>query len=79
MDRRGNFCADQRAAADSEHCPASPRCPTQSGQGLEKIAVEFLSSIIFIHPKGNEQFALGGEGVLIELVQAPPEVIAALR
>ena len=35
--------------------------------------------IIFIHPKGNEQFALGGEGVLIELVQAPPEVIAALR
>ena len=35
--------------------------------------------IIFIHPKGNEQFPLGGEGVLIELVQAPPEVIAALR
>ena len=35
--------------------------------------------ICFIHPKGNEQFPLGGEGVLIELVQAPPEVIAALR
>jgi lactoylglutathione lyase len=34
--------------------------------------------ICFIHPKGNEQFPLGGEGVLIELVQAPPEVIAAL-
>ena len=34
--------------------------------------------ITFIHPKGNEQFPLGGEGVLIELVQAPPEVIAAL-
>ena len=33
--------------------------------------------ICFIHPKGNEQFPLGGEGVLIELVQAPPEVIAA--
>jgi lactoylglutathione lyase len=35
--------------------------------------------ICFVHPKGNEQFPLGGEGVLIELVQAPPEVIAALN
>ena len=34
--------------------------------------------ICFIHPKGNEEFPLGGEGVLIELVQAPPAVIAAL-
>ena len=34
--------------------------------------------IVFIHPKGNEQFPLCGEGVLIELVQAPPEVVAAL-
>jgi lactoylglutathione lyase len=34
--------------------------------------------ICFIHPKGNEEFPIGGEGVLIELVQAPPEVIAAL-
>ena len=34
--------------------------------------------ITFIHPRGNEQFPLGGEGVLIELVQAPPEVVAAL-
>jgi lactoylglutathione lyase len=33
--------------------------------------------ICFIHPKGNEAFPIGGEGVLIELVQAPPEVIAA--
>ena len=33
--------------------------------------------ICFIHPKGNEEFPLGGEGVLIELVQAPPEVVAA--
>ena len=32
--------------------------------------------ICFIHPKGNEEFPLGGEGVLIELVQAPPEVVA---
>ena len=34
--------------------------------------------ICFIHPKGNEDFPLGGEGVLIELVQAPADVIAAL-
>ena len=34
--------------------------------------------VCFVHPKGNEQFPIGGEGVLIELVQAPPEVIAAL-
>ena len=34
--------------------------------------------ICFIHPKGNDDFPLGGEGVLIELVQAPPEVVAAL-
>jgi lactoylglutathione lyase len=33
--------------------------------------------ICFIHPKGNEQSPIGGEGVLIELVQAPPEVIRA--
>ena len=35
--------------------------------------------ICFIHPKGNDEFPLGGEGVLIELVQAPPDVVAALR
>jgi lactoylglutathione lyase len=34
--------------------------------------------ICFIHPKGNDEFPVGGEGVLIELVQAPPDVIAAL-
>jgi len=33
--------------------------------------------ITFIHPKGNDEFPIGGEGVLIELVQAPPEVVAA--
>jgi lactoylglutathione lyase len=34
--------------------------------------------VCFIHPKGSETHPQGGEGVLIELVQAPPEVIAAL-
>ena len=33
--------------------------------------------ICFIHPKGSEEFPIGGEGVLIELVQAPPEVVEA--
>ena len=34
--------------------------------------------ICFIHPKGNDVFPIGGEGVLIELVQAPAAVVAAL-
>ncbi|MCS6948579.1 MAG: VOC family protein [Steroidobacteraceae bacterium] len=34
--------------------------------------------VCFVHPKGNEQFPLSGEGVLIELVQAPPELIKSL-
>jgi lactoylglutathione lyase len=44
--------------------------------GIRKGAAGY--DITFIHPKGNEDFPVGGEGVLIELVQAPPEVIAAL-
>ena len=31
--------------------------------------------VCFIHPKGNEEFPLCGEGVLIELVQAPESVV----
>ncbi|KAL3811174.1 hypothetical protein ACHAXA_002738 [Cyclostephanos tholiformis] len=34
--------------------------------------------VTFIHPKGNEESPIGGAGVLIELVQAPEEVIKAL-
>lgn len=33
--------------------------------------------ICFIHPKGNDDAPISGQGVLIELVQAPPEVIQA--
>ena len=33
--------------------------------------------ICFVHPKGNEEYPVGGEGVLIELVQAPAEVVRA--
>ena len=35
--------------------------------------------VCFIHPKGSEEAPRGGEGVLIELVQAPPEVVEAYR
>lgn len=34
--------------------------------------------VTFIHPKGNEASPIGGGGVLIELVQAPADVIKAL-
>ena len=44
--------------------------------GIRKGAAGY--DITFLHPKSNEQFPIAGEGVLIELVQAPPEVIAAL-
>ena len=44
--------------------------------GIRKGAAGY--DICFIHPKSNEEFPIGGEGVLIELVQAPPEVVAAL-
>lgn len=35
--------------------------------------------ICFLHPKSSDEFPIAGEGVLIELVQAPPEVIAAMQ
>ena len=34
-------------------------------------------NVCFIHPKGNEASPIGGEGVLIELVEAPADIIAA--
>lgn len=33
--------------------------------------------VAFIHPKANEKFPIAGNGVLLELVQAPDDVIAA--
>ncbi|MDD5295392.1 MAG: VOC family protein [Rhodocyclaceae bacterium] len=33
--------------------------------------------ITFLHPKASDEFPIAGEGVLIELVQAPPEVVEA--
>ncbi len=43
--------------------------------GIRKGASGF--DICFIHPKASEESPIGGEGVLIELVQAPPEVTEA--
>ena len=44
--------------------------------GIRKGAAGY--DVCFIHPKGNEQYPLCSEGVLVELVQAPGEVIRAL-
>lgn len=44
--------------------------------GIRKGAAGY--DICFVHPKSNDEFPFSGEGVLIELVQAPPEVISAL-
>ncbi len=44
--------------------------------GIRKGAAGY--DITFLHPKSNDEFPIAGEGVLIELVQAPPEVIKAL-
>ena len=35
--------------------------------------------VCFIHPKGDAASPIGGQGVLIELVQAPPDVITAFE
>jgi len=43
--------------------------------GIRKGATGF--DVCFIHPKGSDNAPIGGQGVLIELVQAPPDVIAA--
>ena len=45
--------------------------------GIRKGAAGF--DITFLHPKSSDEFPISGEGVLIELVQAPPEVTNAFR
>ena len=40
--------------------------------GIRKGASGF--DICFVHPRANDEFPIGGEGVLIELVQAPKAV-----
>ena len=43
--------------------------------GIRQGAAGF--DITFLHPKANDEFPISGEGVLIELVQAPPAVVQA--
>lgn len=43
--------------------------------GIRKGAAGF--DVCFIHPKGNEEFPFCSEGVLVELVQAPQDIIQA--
>ena len=43
--------------------------------GIRQGAAGF--DITFLHPKASAEFPIAGEGVLIELVQAPPEVVEA--
>jgi lactoylglutathione lyase len=43
--------------------------------GIRQGAAGF--DICFLHPKASAEFPIAGEGVLVELVQAPPEVVAA--
>jgi lactoylglutathione lyase len=45
--------------------------------GIRKGASGF--DICFIHPKASDESPIGGEGVLIELVQAPLEVVEAFE
>ena len=44
--------------------------------GIRKGAAGY--DVCFLHPKASDDFPLSGEGVLIELVQAPADVIEAL-
>lgn len=60
--------------------PAAVEWLTERGMrftpgGIRKGAAGF--DVCFIHPKGSEESPLSGEGVLIELVQAPADVIEA--
>ena len=43
--------------------------------GIRKGAAGF--DICFLHPKASDECPVSGEGVLVELVQAPPEVVHA--
>ena len=43
--------------------------------GIRKGAAGY--DITFMHPKANDEFPIAGEGVLIELVQAPQDVVDA--
>ena len=45
--------------------------------GIRKGAAGY--DVCFVHPKGNDEFPLSSQGVLVELVQAPDNVINAYK
>lgn len=45
--------------------------------GIRKGAAGY--DVCFVHPKGNDEFPLSSQGVLVELVQAPESVINAYK
>ena len=45
--------------------------------GIRKGAAGY--DVCFVHPKGNEEFPLSSQGALVELVQAPDNVINAYK
>ena len=45
--------------------------------GIHKGAAGY--DVCFVHPKGNDEFPLSSQGVLVELVQAPDSVINAYK
>jgi lactoylglutathione lyase len=45
--------------------------------GIRKGAAGY--DVTFIHPKGNDTHPISGNGILIELVQAPPHVVHGMK
>ncbi len=52
-----------------------PKAGVRLAGGIRKNAEGY--EVIFIHPRGNDEFKISGNGVLVELIQAPPEVLEA--
>ena len=79
----GNFVSErEHVGLWIDDLPAAVQWLTGKGVrfapgGIRKGAAGF--DICFLHPKANAEFPIAGEGVLIELVQAPPEVTQAFR
>ena len=68
----GLWVDDLRAAVDDLTAKGMRFTPG----GIRKGAAGY--DVCFIHPKANDEFPLSGEGVLIELIQAPDEIRKAL-
>ena len=82
------MCGIWRQVECTISCANGPWHPNTISANLAVAGVRFTPggirpgasghNVTFIHPKGSEASPIGGAGVLIELVQAPAEVIAAL-